>query len=53
MRIIGSPEVPAELMAAEGKTGTTLDSEKAWICEVSDTTGIVAPVYEGTIDVTA
>lgn len=53
VRVIGSPEVPAELQAAEGKTGTNIESEKSWIASIMDTTGEVAPYYEGAIDVTA
>lgn len=52
-RLIGNKEVPASFDAAEGKTGSTIDSEKSWICSVMDTTGEVAPYYEGTIDLTA
>jgi hypothetical protein len=52
VRVLGSPDVPAELLAAEGKTGMTLESEKSWIASINDSTGEVAPYYEGAIDLT-
>lgn len=52
LRIIGSLDVPGEMQAAEGKTGSTLESEKSWICTIGDSIGEVAPYYEGAIDLT-
>lgn len=48
-RVLGNIGTPAFLSLAEGKTGSNLDSEKFWNLQITDTTGCVAPVYNGEI----
>lgn len=49
-RVIGTDKIPAFLDTAEGKIGTSNESEKSWIFSIMDSTGKVAPYYTGTID---
>lgn len=51
LRVIGSKDVPASMSASEGTTGDGSETEKVWNCTVMDTTGYVAPVYTGAIDI--
>lgn len=53
MRVLGNKDVPAMITASEGKTGSGPESEKIWDFTILDTVGEVAPVYTGTIDLTA
>jgi hypothetical protein len=52
IRLLGTLECPTELLAAEGKTGKGITTEKSWICQIKDTTGMVAAYYTGAIDLT-
>jgi hypothetical protein len=52
MRVIGEPDMPARIEAAEGSGGGENSDEKSWIAQLLDKTGKVAPVYEGLIDLT-
>jgi hypothetical protein len=45
-RVFGNPDVPAQISTAEGKTGNTLETEKAWNLQISDSVGGVAPYLE-------
>ena len=53
MRVFGTPDMPAFMEAAEGKTGKANGDAANWIASIMDETGVVSPFYTGTIDLTA
>lgn len=51
-RVFGAPEIPAFIETATGDGGNTNDSEAAWTAQIKDSTGKIAPIYNGVIDLT-